>query len=209
MPSSVDRLRRLSAGGVRSIPSWMRPPEQYQVMGELPNLTAATMQNWLTQTPQHAALARDLTAATEAAGPAGIGGAWAEPGLQSVFRQQLEGGMSPAEREAQIGRIRTGFNAAVRGLAGRGFKPGEIGMRAQGALPGLGTALAQAEAERARAGRESLVEAGRTAGTVLPYAAEAARGRQEAFGETLGALRAGSQPQLRPLRGGLIGRRGY
>ncbi len=148
--------------------------------------------NLITRTPEQAALAREFVGATEA----GFGGeepGWAERGLQQVFQQQAGGGMSPAEAEAARARIRTGFGAATRGMAGSAFNPGEIAQRTEGALPGLGRALTGFEAEKAKLGRESRAEAGQTALGVLPFQAEDRRGRRAAFGEALGMIRGGEQ----------------
>lgn len=171
-----------------------QPPTGESMVGRT-NPMEAIMRNLIAQTPGQAGLAREFVGATEAGfGGGGFGGEWAMPGLQRVFQQQAGGGMSPAEAEAARARIRTGFGAATRGLAGTTFNPGEIEQRAEGALPGLGTALTGFEADRARLGRESLSQASQTAQSVLPFAAEEQRGRREAFGEALGMIRGGEQP---------------
>jgi hypothetical protein len=92
-------------------------------------------------------------------------------------------------------------------MGGATFRPGEDVQRTEGALPGLGEALTGFEAERMKAGRQSLAQAAQTGLGVAPIAAQTAREKQAGFGEALGMIRAGEQPYLSS-RGGRRGTSG-
>jgi hypothetical protein len=162
------------------------------------NPRLAQLREWLTMIPGASALARDVTGALDAGGE-GVGGdvgAWADPGLEQVFGQQLTGGRGPGEAEAAKARIRHQLGTAMGRIGGKSWSPGGSAARAEGLMPGFGSALTGYEAEGERMKRESLRDAAQTAGIAFPAAASAAAGRQSAHGELVGSI-LGAQPVRR------------